>query len=363
MPRSYSNLWKRVVAWKHLLESYERCRRRKRHKFAAYQFHQSWESHLIQLQSELIDGSWTPGEYHHFRISDPKPRVISAAPFRDRIVHHAVVGVLDPIFESRFIYDSYACRIGKGTHKAIRRAQYYMRRHEWCLKTDIVQFFPNVDHEILTNKLERQIKDRALLRLVAQILNSGLNIPTMSQTPFWFPGDSLFAVLRSKGLPIGNLTSQFFANVYLDSIDHYIKEELGVPGYIRYADDLLLFGRSKSQLWDWRCELQDHLAKIRLRLHKDKTVVAPCRKGIKYLGFRVLPFQRRATQQSIRRFNRKKRRWQYEYQQRMRSLPEIHHSVATSLSHLQFANTIGIRRELLRKFRLRRNSSVRRRSV
>jgi RNA-directed DNA polymerase len=246
MARTYRNLWPDVVRWENLLLAYRKCRRRKRYKIVATEFDFRWEENLLQLQRELCDGTYEPGEYRHFYISEPKPRKISAAPFRDRVVHHALVTVLEPLFERRFIYDSYACRRGKGTHRALDRTQKYLRRFDWCLKTDVVRFFPNVDHQLLFQQISKTIQDRRVLDLIAVILRSGEGVLSAEATQHLFPGDGLFSVLRPRGLPIGNLTSQFFANVYLDSVDHHIKEQLQVPGYVRYADDLLLFGDTKE---------------------------------------------------------------------------------------------------------------------
>lgn len=170
MARTYRDLWPQVVAWDNLLLAYRRCRRRKRFTPAAARFHFQWESELLRLQQELASGAWRPGPYHNFRIRDPKPRLISAAPFRDRIVHHAVVNVMEPLYERRFIHDSYACRRGKGTHRAVRRAQFFLQRYTYFLKTDIVRFFPNVDHSVLLGVLRRTITDPELDRLLSQII-------------------------------------------------------------------------------------------------------------------------------------------------------------------------------------------------
>ncbi len=226
-----------------------------------------WESNLLRLQRELIEGTYETGEYRHFFIREPKPRKISAAPFRDRVVHHAIVQMLEPIFERRFIHDSYACRRGKGTHRALDRAQKYLRKYDYYLKTDIVRFFPNVDHAVLVGLLGRTIRDIRLMQLIRHIIASGEGVLRDQASSGYFPGDDLFALLRPRGLPIGNLTSQFFANVLLDPIDHFVKEELRQPGYVRYADDLVLFSDSKAGLWSARDRLADRLARMRLRPH------------------------------------------------------------------------------------------------
>ena len=155
MARTYRHLWTQVVSWDNLFSAYRKCRRRKRYKSPAVRFDFTWERNLRELQSELQSGAYQPGEYRHFYVYEPKRRKISAAPFRDRVVHHAVVNVLEPICDRRFVYDSYACRKGKGTHRAWLRAQQFMRRFDYYLATDIVRFFPNVDHQVLLALLGR----------------------------------------------------------------------------------------------------------------------------------------------------------------------------------------------------------------
>lgn len=348
MAKSFNNLWPQITAWENLLLAYRKCRRRKRYKPPATAFDFNWEENLLRIQRELLDETYSPGEYRHFHITDPKPRKISAAPFRDRVVHHALVNVLEPIFERRFIFDTYACRRKKGTHRAISRAQCFLRRHDWYLKTDIVRFFPTVDHELLFAQLGRTIRDAQTLRLIAVILQSGEGVLTHEAPRCWFPGDDLFAVLRPKGLPIGNLTSQFFANVFLDPVDHYIKETLQVPGYVRYADDLLLFGDSRKQLWQWRDAIRDIFTQKRLRLHRDKTHVCPSRRGVPFLGFRVFRSGRRLKQGGIRRFNRRVRRLRWLKTKGEIECRQITAFIQAWVAHAKQANSIGIRRDLWR---------------
>lgn len=353
MATTFRNLWPAFTNWDNLLEAYRRCRRRKRYKTVALRFDFRWESNLRQLQDELKSGKWQPGSYYNFRITDPKPRLISAAPFRDRIVHHAVVNILEPLFERRFIYDSYACRRKKGTHRAIQRSQYYLRRHSWYLKTDVVKFFPNIDHEILFSEIRRIICDERLLLLIQQILASGEGLLTSEAGPQWFPGDDLLSALRPCGLPIGNLTSQFFANVLLNPVDHFIKETIRIPGYVRYADDLLLFGDSKESLWETRDKLSDRLAMYRLKLHPHKTIVSRSDRGVNFLGFRVFPHQRRLNQTSIRRFSSRRRQWQWAASQGILHWPGVRVSLKAWLAHIDHANCTGIRAALIRRLKLR----------
>lgn len=354
MTKTLAHLWPQVTSWENLLVAYRKCRRRKRYKTPACRFDFAWEQALLELQRDLTSGAYRHGPYRHFYVHEPKRRKISAAPFRDRVVHHALVNVLEPIFEKKFVFDSYACRRGKGTHRAIRRAQAFLRRHEYYCQTDIVRFFPNIDHGVLMELLKRTIRDRHVLGLIERILASGEDVLRNEATPSYFSGDDLLAVLRPRGLPIGNLTSQFFANVFLDPIDHFIKEQLRVPGYVRYADDLLLFGPSKEFLWDRRERLSERLAQLRLRLHRDKTVIRPARCGLQFLGFKVFPDTRRLTQDGLRRFNRHLRRLRWLYQNGLVSFEFIRASLRAWTAHAQHANSTAIRRHVWRRVRFTR---------
>lgn len=358
MATTYRDLWPQVVSWQNLLAAYRECRRRKRYTPEAVRFEFAWETHLLLLQRELLAGAYVPGDYRHFYIREPKLRKISAAPFRDRVVHHAVVRVLEPLYERRFIYDSYACRLGKGTHRALDRAQQYLRRYDYYLKTDIVRFFPNVDHEVLLTLLERSIGDAHLMDLLRTILRSGEGVLQDEATHGYFPGDDLFAVLRPKGLPIGNLTSQFLANVLLDPIDHYIKETLRVGGYVRYADDLVLLGEGKAELWDRRDALAERLAAVRLRLHAHKTQVRPSRAGLKFLGFVLHPYGRRLQQGAIARFNRRLRTLQWKFARGLIGPAELRAALGAWSAHAGHANTSGIRRTLWKRVRFRRGPAA-----
>ncbi|MCA9028979.1 MAG: group II intron reverse transcriptase domain-containing protein [Planctomycetaceae bacterium] len=362
MAKTYRNLWPQFASWENLLAAYQKCRRCKRYRQPACEFDFAWEQNLLVLQRHLMAGTYKHGPYYHFHISDPKPRLISAAPFRDRVVHHALVAVLEPIFERRFLHDSYACRVDKGTHRAIKRTQHFQRRFQWCLKTDIVKFFPSVDHEVLRTNLRRRVADPRVMQLIDIILESGVGQTNEPVVPHWFPGDDLLAALRPRGLPIGNLTSQFFANVFLDPVDHFIKEELikeelRIPGFVRYADDLLLFANSRQHLWEATEALVARLAACRLRLHSEKTHVQPTQRPITFLGFQVGRSQFRLSQQGLRRFIRRTRRQRHEFAQGDFSLEDVPVSLAAWQAHLRGTISQVIQKVLIRQhLRFRRKT-------
>lgn len=265
--KTYRHLYLQVCDWYNVADAYRRARKGKRGKPAAATFEYDQEENLITLQRELAAKTYQPGPYHSFYIHEPKRRLISAAPFRDRVVHHALCNVIEPIFERSFVDDSYANRVGKGTHRALDRCQQYARRFGYVLQIDVQQFFPAIDHAILRAILAHKIHDADVMWLIDQILGSGVGVLSEQYTMRWFDGDNLLAGLRPRGLPIGNLTSQFWANCYLNDFDHFVKRELKCGGYVRYVDDALLFADEKAILHDWRDACVQKLAGLRLTLH------------------------------------------------------------------------------------------------
>ncbi|MBN1922332.1 MAG: RNA-dependent DNA polymerase, partial [Anaerolineae bacterium] len=287
-----TELYTQLCSWDNLYLAYRKAARGKRGKGPAACFEYRLEDNLVALQAELLAQTYQPGAYHSFHIHEPKRRLISAAPFRDRVVHHALCNLIEPIFERSFITDSYANRVGKGTHRALDRAQHYARRFRYCLQIDIRQFFPSIDHALLREILARKIDDSRVLWLVDRILASGIGVLSEEYAMVYFPGDNLFAVSRARGLPIGNLTSQFWANCYLNPFDHFAKRELRCQGYVRYVDDILFFADDKSTLWTWKAAISERLARLRLTAHPGAHP-RPVTEGIPFLGFVLYPDRRR----------------------------------------------------------------------
>ena len=241
----HRHLFERISALENLIPAGKAALRGKRMRPPGAIFLAEFEKEVFALHEELWAGTYRHGGYNYFTIHEPKERLVAAAPFRDRVVHHAIVRVIEPIFERRFIEDSFACRRGKGSHAAMRRAAEFARRWPYALKCDVRKYFPSIDHEVLMRLLQRVIADERLLGLMRHILDSHAD----GQRQQWTPGGDLFDVqILKRGLPIGNLTSQFFANVYLNPLDHFVKHELRVKGYLRYMDDFLLFGDDRGTL-------------------------------------------------------------------------------------------------------------------
>jgi retron-type reverse transcriptase len=353
--KTHKNIYPQITHFENLYQAFKKAARGKRGKAVVAAFEFDLEENLLQLQYELETQTYQPGPYHNFRIQDPKPRLISAAPFRDRVVHHALCNLIEPLFERRFIHDSYACRKGKGTHKALARCQQFTQKYPYVLQCDLQRFFPSMDHEVLRAQLARVIADRQTLWLCDQILRSGENIHKDEVPVFFFPSDDpstgagqgLFAALRPRGLPIGNLTSQFWANVYLNPLDQFIKRELKCRAYLRYVDDFALFAPDKATLHQWRAAILGFLPDLRLKLHENRAAVYPAHTGIPFLGWRVYPDHLRLKRRNGVNFQRRYRQLLCQYANGEIGLEQVDQSVQGWIAHVQHGQTWGLRRALL----------------
>lgn len=339
--KSFKNLFSQIVTFENLCRAANQAAKGKREKFNVMEFFLTLEKNLFELQAELASGDYCPGAYRTFFIYDPKPRLISAAPFRDRVVHHALMNVIGPIMERRLVFDTYANRLGKGTHQAIRRFQHFAQHYRFVLKCDIKKYFPSIDHQILRNLMRKCIGDQQVLWLIDSIIDySNQQVEVLD----YFPGDDLLTPLeRRRGLPIGNLTSQNFANYYLNPLDHFIKEELQCQGYVRYVDDFALFSNDKRQLWHWGDEIVRSLAAFRLKLNLNRCMISPAAAGNRFLGQYIFPTHRRLTGENVRRFKRRCKQWQAHP-------PEnIEQRLASWLGHARQADTAALIKNLILK--------------
>lgn len=273
MPKTYNNLWPEITDWDNLYKAFLAARKGKRYKPGALRFCARLEENITDIQNRLLWGSWSPAPWKEFMVYDPKRRLIQAPPFKDRVVHHALVDVIEPLFEKKFIFDSYACRKGKGFHQSVARVQTFLRKAAvasdkvYVLKADISKYFPSINHDALYGILCRTIKDKQALNLCRTVIK---------ETGF-----------DGRGIPVGALTSQLYANIYLDQLDHYIKDELGVKLYCRYMDDFIIVANDKGSLWDLLDKLAGFLTnELRLALNP-KTAIFPAVRGVDFCGYRV----------------------------------------------------------------------------
>ena len=274
--RSYGQLWEKVVSEDNLLAAWHRVRKGHGRSEGVLAFERALSANISALRDDLVDLTYEPGDYRQFPVKDPKPRTISCAPVRDRIVHHALCGVLAPLLEGCFIENSFACRRFKGMHLAVTKARSKSRRFDYFCKMDVRHYFDSVDHAILERLLGEKFRERELLCVLDRIIRH----PVPGQMP-------------GRGIPIGNLTSQWFANFYLNEFDHLADSGFGRGGrtaYLRYMDDLLFFAETKADAWRVCDETRNWLCVERkLQLKEEATVVAPVTEGVPFLGFRIYP--------------------------------------------------------------------------
>ena len=342
-------MWQQLISFQNLWNAWLAASRGKRSTPDVAEFEANLEANLFALQRALTDGSYRPGGYRSFLIFDPKRRLVSAAPFIDRVVHHALVRVIEPTFEATFIGDSYANRVGKGTHAAVAQAQSWSRQYAYVLQCDLRQFFPSVDHAELLKVLERKIPCVRTLALCAQILASGDGVLGNEYAMQYFPDDDLLAITRPRGLPIGNLTSQFWSNVLLNELDQLVKRTLHCKAYLRYVDDFLLFSNDKKTLWAWKTAIREKLTAMRLSLHEKESTAYPCANGIGFLGQRIYPTHRRLKTRNARAFEARYRHWQIEFAEGKLTLEEITLRVRGWVAHAEHANTVGLRTKIFTK--------------
>ncbi len=341
-----------IIEWDNLWLAYHKAAKGKRGKASTARFEYRVADRLLQLQNELRSHTYKPGAYTHFVIHEPKRRKISAAPFRDRVVHHALCNIIEPLFEQRFIADSYANRVGKGTHRAVDRLQQFARRYRYVLRMDIVQHFASIDHRILRQSITRVVKDKETLWLVDVILASGAGVLADEYDMVYFPGDDLLAAVRPRGLPIGNLTSQFWSNVYLNRLDWFVIHALKCPAYLRYVDDFALFANSKKQLWQWKQAIVRFLQILRLTVHANEAQVQMVEAGIRWLGFVVYPNHRRLKKHNVINFRRRLLRNLDRYWSGQITFAAFDASVQGWINHVRHADTWGLRTKVLANIRL-----------
>lgn len=280
-----TNLIPKIACFENLLLAFYKAKKGKEQKPATMDYVKNLQENLMDLHHQLTSGDVNIGNYHYFTIYDPKERQICAAEFQERVLHHAIMNVCHPCFERYQICDSYATRLGKGTYKALERAGYFQKRYQWYLKFDIRKYFDSIDHQILTAMLWQKFKDKGLLAVFEKIINSYQTQP-------------------GKGIPIGNLTSQYFANHYLGKLDHYIKNQLMIPAYIRYMDDFILWHNDKQALKEIWGKVETFLNK-NLALSLKTATLNHANRGLPFVGYLVFPEKIYLARRSKRRYQSK----------------------------------------------------------
>lgn len=346
--KKLKGLFPQVYEFENLHQAYREARKNKRYRDEVLAFSSNLEENLIEIQNELIWKTYRVGRYREFYVWEPKQRLIMALPFKDRVVQWAVYRVLNPLFDRRYILDSYACRAGFGAHRSVNRLQYWLRDLErkharvYVLKLDISKYFYRVDHDVLINILRRIIDDQDLLWLLETIIRC-------EHTKFGLVlGDRGFTGERINdvGMPIGNLTSQMFANLYLNELDQYAKHELHIRHYIRYMDDILVLYWGKPYLWQVKQKIQQFLEeRLRLVLN-DKTAVRTIARGIEWVGYRVWPTHIKLRKSTAKRMKARLKYLQGTYAAGEAFWEEINASVQSYMGLLGHCNSYNLRKKL-----------------
>lgn len=312
MVKKHRHLIEQIADIDNLRDAYRKTASGKRMTFGFLEFKEYAESNLLLVQQELLDGGYRIGEYRQFTVFEPKARLISALDFKDRLVQHALCNVVAPIFERLLMPQTFACRVGKGTHAGVRFVQSRLRygQPKYFLKTDYSKFFPSIDRKILHGMIERRIDCARTLDILREIIP-----PT------------------GKGLPIGSLTSQLFANVYGNAADRFIHFELGQREWARYMDDIVVLGNDRQELADTFLWLND-FSMERLDLRIGKWQISPVSRGVNFLGYRIWPSHKLLRKDSVTRAKRKVARYTAEGNQEA-----LDKFIASWCGHAQWADS------------------------
>lgn len=332
---TYDNLYENLCAYNNLYLAYKKARKHKTKKHYVINFETNLHQNLRKLRLELLFHVYKPKPLINFTIRDPKTRKISKSDFIDRIVHHAVCNILEPIYQKIFIYDSFANQKGKGTLIAIKRFNKFKRKVSknntnliYILKCDIKKYFETVDHEILLNIIKKSIKDEKVIWLIKQILNNY----------------NLGGGARKKGMPLGNLTSQFFANVYLNELDYFVKHKLRIKYYIRYVDDFVILHENKAILEQYKKEISKFLINnLRLNLHPEKSKIKQLNQGIDFLGFRLFYYHKLLKKRNLKHFKSNLFDPNQEYN-------KLYLRLEGFLAYSKHASTFKLRKRLINDF-------------
>lgn len=333
--KTFNNIYPKVYSYKNLESAFKKARKGKTKKDYVINFEKDLKNNLIALQEELKNQTYKPAPLKKFLIRDPKTRIIRKSTFKDRIIHHALINILDPIYEREFIHDCCANRKNKGTKEAIRRFDIFKRRvtknlkskKAYILKADIKLFFESIDHEILLKKINKKIKDRRTINLIQSIIKNCHN--------------------KEKGMPLGNMTSQFFANLYLSDLDYFIKHSLKVKHYIRYVDDFVILHENKERLEAYSLKIKAFLKELKLELHPDKSKIFKLVRGVDFLGFRIFFYHRMLRRRNLRNFKKRLNLQITSFNKGTLSQEKIIQSIEGWLAYASQGNTHNLRKKLI----------------
>jgi retron-type reverse transcriptase len=320
-------LIEKIATIDNLYLAFWKARKGKDEKQAIIEYRKNLHQNLLTLQRQILIGKVEVGDYHYFTIFDPKERIICAADFSERVLHHALMNICHPYFEQHQIFDSYASRKGKGTYAAIDRAKVFTKEYRYFLKMDFRKYFDSISHEVLKGELKRLFKDEKLLSIFGQIIDS-------------------YEVTNKKGVPIGNLTSQYFANHFLSVADHFAKERLKIPAYTRYMDDVIIWSNDKTVLLKIGYAYQDFTAES-LDLILKPFILNETKRGLPFLGYLVFPKELRLAKRSRERFIEKYKSYELNLENETWSQFTYQQHIQPLFAFVEKANSEGFRAKIM----------------
>ncbi len=352
--KSIKCIFERIIEYENLHKAYLNARTCKRYRKEVLKFSANLEDNLTQIQEELTNVTYVFGGYREFYIYEPKQRLIMAQPFRDRVVQWAIYQLLHPVFAKGYITDSYACIEGRGTHKAVNRLKNWLqqvdRKHKkyYYLKLDISKYFYRVDHAVLMNILKRRIRDDRMIGLLDQIVNSNTNF---GLPPGKSPGEVRKSErVNNKGMPVGNLSSQMFANLYMNELDQYCKRIMRIHYYIRYMDDIIILHEDKQQLHEWKRLINEFLQdNLELDLNQ-KTCIRPITLGIEFCGYRIWPTHVKLRKSTALRMKRKLKVTQKQYAASEIGYERAMQTVNSYMGILKHCDSYSLRRTIFGEY-------------
>ena len=334
MSKTIKKLFNNKLTFKKLLEAHERASIGKKYRKEIILFEMDLETNLIKILLDLKKNKYKFDKYRQFTIYEPKERIIKSLPYKDRVVHQWYINeFIKPFFYLRFIKDSYACIDNKGTHNAVKKVQRYMKnmnnkyKDYYVLKCDIKKFFYSINKELLLNILNKNISDKKLLELTKNILYTE----------------------DKKGIPIGNYTSQFFANIYLNELDHYIKEELNIKYYVRYMDDFILLVPNKKIAKELNSKIKEFVEiKLDLELNR-KTKYFPSKFGIDFCGYKIFETHILLRKRFKRKIKKNIVLWNYLYYNDRLNFNKMNMSLNSYIAHMNHCNSYNFKKEVFKK--------------
>lgn len=334
--KTVKDIMKKICTPANALKAYFKARKCKRYRPEVLEFETDREENLFRAVQILKDGTYQPGQYRVFKVWEPKERIIMALPFFDRVIQHMIVNFIEPIFEKRFIFQSYACRKGKGVHEASETLSKWLYELEvkkgkriYAIKGDIHHYFQSVDHVILKQEIRRYISDKALLKILDRVIDHNGIFP---------PG---------VGIPVGNLTSQLFANVYLNKLDQFVKHEMKVKYYVRYMDDFIILSEDPEELRRLLAEIENFLKReLKLELNPKTTILA-AKNGINFVGYIHYKDHKKIRKDAMRRLKKLLR----AFETGEVDLEYFDRSVASRFGHMEHADTYNLIKDTRKKIR------------